>query len=80
MLLKEIFDGNFYDEINRQLKSSSMPTSHESMDRQDFIISAYEAGEITFDEALLQLEKITPSDQMFFWKHELNMADELKKC
>jgi len=82
MKLTEIFDPKYYDELQRQMSTPSHveePTNDSSTDMQDFIISSFEADEISYDEALAQLKKVTPKDQWFFWEHELGMADELKK-
>ena len=79
MKLHEMFDDKYYDEIQHQIASKmpEQPTSETST--QDFIISTFEAGEISYDEAMKQLKQNTPPDQMFFWEHELAMAAELLK-
>jgi hypothetical protein len=88
MKLNEIFDDRYYDEIQMDLKRrrepNDTPSWHEpahdtETSMQDFIISQFEAGDLTYEQALQKLKEVTPKDQMFFWKHELAMADELLK-
>lgn len=85
MKLNEIFDDNYYDQIQHDLKHrDDSPSWHEpdhdtETSMQDFIISQFEVGDLTYEQALAKLKKITPKDQMFFWEHELAMAAELAK-
>lgn len=46
---------------------------------QDIILTQFELGQLTYEQALERLKKVTPADQMFFWELELQMADELKQ-
>ena len=84
MKLNEIFNDEYYDQLQRDLKQRHNPSWHEpdpdtETSMQDFIISQFEAGELTYEQAFKKLKKITPADQLFFWEHELAMADELMK-
>lgn len=93
MKLNEVFDDRYYDQLQRDIKRHIKPEreikphvsgadKHDASEEtsiQDFIISKFEAGQITFQQALAELKKHTPKDEMFFWQHELNMADELLK-
>lgn len=87
MKLNEIFDDRYYDQIQQDLKrhrEPEQPSWHEpdhdaETSMQDFIISQFEAGDLTYQQALEKLKEVTPKDQMFFWEHELAMAQELLK-
>lgn len=79
MNLREIFNDDYYDEIQHQLKARQPKRETSATTIQDFIISSFEAGDISYDEALAKLKEATPEDQLFFWEHELGMAEELKK-
>ena len=84
MKLNEIFDPEYYDVLQDQMKrrefdrDEDIPNDTETS-IQDFIISRFEAGDLTYDEALTELKKNTPADQMYFYKQELDMADELRE-
>jgi len=47
----------------------------QQMDKGDWIISKFESGELTFDQAKKELE----TNGLEVYIHELNMADELIK-
>ena len=79
MKLHEIFDDKYYDEMQHQIAANAPEQQTSETSMQDFIISTFEAGEMSYDQALEQLKQNTPPDQMFFWEHELAMAAELLK-
>ena len=84
MKLNEIFDPEYYDELQHQMqrrkfdRDEDIPDDSETS-MQDFIISKFEVGQLTYEQALEELKKITPDDQMFFYQQELDMAQELKE-
>lgn len=83
MKLDEIFDAEYYDTLQqeRNIKSAiynEVPDDTQTS-IQDFIITAYEVGKLTYQQALEKLKQNTPEDQLFFYVHELNMAQELKE-
>lgn len=45
--------------------------------QQDMILSRYEAGQISRDEAWKEIKRVTPKDLLFFWEMELNSATDL---
>lgn len=57
-------------------KKKVLKEVHETS-QQDFIISAFEAGEISKEEAWERIKKCTPKDLLYFWEIELFMADDL---
>ena len=44
---------------------------------QDFILSTFEAGQISKEEAWEQIKKVTPKEELFFWEMELISAAEM---
>lgn len=45
---------------------------------QDFIITRYEVGQISYQDAWKKILKITPKRDLPFWEEELRMAMEYK--
>ena len=83
MKLNEVFDENFYDFLQDEMRRKvydpheDRPNTDTEMHIGDFIVSSFEAGKITYEEAKKRLEKIadTPTD-MKFWHMELALANE----
>ena len=84
MKLNEIFDDKYYDHLQDEMKRKKFD-KHEDVpndtegDLGDFIISKFEAGKVSLQQATAEIKKEIPKDQQFFWLHELGMADELLK-
>lgn len=84
MKLNEIFDANYYDHLQDEMKRKKFD-KHEDVpndtegDLADFIISKFEAGKVTKEQAWAEIKKKVPEDQWFFWEQELHMAEELMK-
>lgn len=91
MKLNEVFDDKYYDQLQHDLKrhhkddkedrahvSGADPRkASQETSIQDMIISRFEAGKLTYQQAERELKKHTPRDELFFWTHELHMAKEL---
>lgn len=80
MKLNEIFDADYYDQLQHQMKmkkAEKQPESDET-EMQDFIISKYEANKISYDQAWKEIKKITPKKELFFWEMELGSARDMK--
>lgn len=89
MKVSEIFDPEYYDEIQHHLdrhKQSKPAGSYDytgrvpdsSTDIEDFIISQYEQEQITYDEAMKKLKQVVDPEELFFWEMELAAARDLK--
>lgn len=84
MKLNEIFDDKYYDHLQDEMKRKKfdrhedIPNDTEN-DMADFIISKYETGKVTKEQAWAEIKKKVPEDQWFFWERELGMAEELMK-
>ena len=82
-IIEEVFDEKYYDYLQGEMKRKEfdryedIPPEDTETSIQDFIITKFETGNITYDEALRELEKVTPDSEIFFYHHELNMAREL---
>ena len=46
---------------------------------QDFIITAFEQDEISFEEALRRIQEVSSKDEMYFWEMELHAAKGMKE-
>lgn len=84
MKLNEIFDAAYYDEIQNQIARRKMDDDEVTQDTetpmQDFVISAYEVGQISFEEAEKRIKQISNSAiEKEFWMMELISARELKQ-
>ena len=84
MKLSEVFDPNFYDfiqdDMRRKLydRDEDGPTTDTEIDMQEFIISKFESGAISFDDAKKELHKHTTTELEYqFWRMELVVAAEL---
>lgn len=84
MKLDEVFDENYYDFIQDEMKRKvydpheDMPAEDTEMHMGDYIISAFEAGKLSYNDAKKRLEEIADSAiDLNFWKMELAMASEL---
>ena len=87
MKLDEVFDGNYYDFLQDEGQRKHVhdpiedaPPNDTETSIQDFIVSKYEAGEITYDEAKKEIAASTPNSfEEKFWRMELAAAAELKE-
>ena len=79
----EEFDQEYYDYLQDEMKRKKfdryedLPSEDVETSMQDFIISKFEAGNVTYDQALQELKKITPDDELFFYHQELDSAQDL---
>jgi hypothetical protein len=86
MKLDEIFDGNYYDYLQDEVRRKHIhdpfedePLNDTTTSIQDFIISAYETDQISFEEARKRITAATPNSfEQKFWRMELAAAAELK--
>ncbi len=84
MKLNEIFDPDYYDHLQDEMKRRKFD-KHEDIrddtegDMADFIISKFEAGKVTIEQAWAEIKKKVPKGEWPFWERELHMADELMK-
>lgn len=46
---------------------------------QDMILTRFELGQLTYDQAWEEIVKVTPKDELYFWRMELISADQMKK-
>lgn len=65
--------------LKTKKKTKGLKESAEQTSQQDFIISAYETGDISKEEAWERIKQCTPKDELFFWDMELNSAEDLKE-
>lgn len=87
MKLDEVFDGNYYDFLQDEVQRKHVhdpiedaPLNDTETSLQDFIISAYEADEISYEEARKRIVSATPNSfEQKFWIMELAAAAELKE-
>lgn len=84
MKLNEIFDPNYYDYVQDEMQRRQHdpfeddPQTDTEMSMQDFIVSRFEAGDVSYEEARDKLKKITSSPMEFeFWMMELVSAQAL---
>ncbi len=79
----EVFDGDYYDHLQGSMKvnhQSDQPTHDSETSIQDFIVSAFEQDQITYEEAEQRIRKATPPGiELDFWLLELHMAKEYKE-
>lgn len=50
--------------------SNLLEAEEEAM--QHFIINKYELGQLTYEQAWAEIQKITPEDELFFWQMEID--------
>ena len=80
----DVFDSDYYDFLQDEMRrkkydsDEDRPITDTETDIQDFIISNFEAGNVSFEEAkkMLQAASSTPLEYQF-WRMELVMAAEL---
>lgn len=84
MKLNEVFDPKFYDYLQDKMRRGQHdpfeddPTTDTKMEMNDFIVSKFEAGKISFKKAQKELKKASTSEIEFnFWMMELESAREL---
>jgi len=84
MKLDEVFDDNFYDFIQDDMKRKvydpheDTPRSDTEMHMGDYVVSAFEAGKLSYEDAKKRLKEISDSPiDLQFWTMELAMAAEL---
>ncbi len=81
--VEEVFDPNYYDFLQDEMRRKKFDPDEDlrndtETDIQDFIISNFEAGNVSFEEAkkMLQAASSTPLEYQF-WRMELVTAAEL---
>ncbi len=79
----DVFDSDYYDFLQDEMKRKKYdpdedPITDTETDIQDFVISNFEAGNVSFEEAkaMLRDASSTPLEYQF-WRMELVMAAEL---
>lgn len=81
--LLEIFDDEYYDYLQSKMNINQQPEQHEhdtETSIQDFIISAFEQDQMTYEEAEKRIRDATPPGlDLDFWLLELHMAKEYKE-
>ena len=85
MKLDEVFDDNYYDFLQDEMKRKAYdphednPVDDTEMHMGDYVISAYEVGKISFEEAKQRLKEISTTNlEYHFWKTELIINAEEK--
>ncbi len=83
MKLDEVFDEDFYDFIQDDMKRKiydpykDEPVKDTEMHIGDYIVSAFKAGKMSYDEAADSLKDIADSPIDYqFWRIELAVASE----
>ncbi len=83
MKLNEVFDENFYDFIQDDMKRKvydpyeDNPSEDTEMHMGDYIVSAFRAGKLSYNKAADRLKEISDSPVDYqFWRMELALADE----
>ena len=83
MKLYEVFDAEYYDYLQDEMRRKKYDPDEDrapedtETDMQEFIISQYEVGQISYEDAWAKIKEITPEDQLFFWEMELGSAKDL---
>ena len=84
MKLDEVFDSNYYDFLQDEMARKKHdpfeddPQESGETSMEDFIISKFETGKISFEDAKKELKKQTTTElEYHFWRMELVMAAEL---
>ena len=85
MKLDEVFDEHYYDYLQDEMRHKKYnphedsPVDDTEMHMGDFIISAYETGQISFQEAKRRLRAISSDELEYsFWNAELIITAEEK--
>lgn len=85
MKLTEVFDDNYYDFLQDEMRRKvydpheDRPASDTEMHMGDFVLAQYEAGKVSFEEAVHRLKEVADSPLDFqFWKTELIISAEEK--
>ena len=85
MKLDEVFDDNYYDFLQDEMRRKTYdpnkgePIKDTEMHMGDFILAAFDSGDITFDEAKKRLKEIALTNlEYHFWKTELLINAENK--
>jgi len=83
MKLNEVFDENFYDYIQDEMRrkvydpDEDRPNTDTEMHIGDYVVSAFEAGKLSYEEAKKRLKEISASPHdLKFWHMELALANE----
>ena len=87
MKLDEVFDENYYDFLQDEVRRKHIfdpiedaPPDDTTTTIQDFIITAYETDKISYEEARKRITAATPNSfEQKFWRMELAAAAELKE-
>ncbi len=84
MKIKDVFNPDYYDILQDEMRRKKYdryedgPPNDTETEMQDFIISKFETGKISFKDAKKELKKHTSSELEYqFWRMELVMAAEL---
>lgn len=88
-IIDEAFDADYYDYLQDEMRIRKGTEDAERAHNDsaagtsagDFIVSAYEVGKISYDQALKELRFQLKDDPMEleFWSMELNSARELRE-
>ena len=84
MKLKEVFDAEYYDYLQDERHQKKVSDKYEDIPNDaetsmaDFIVSKYEVGQISYEEALKELRASVKDFELEFWSMELNSAREMK--
>ena len=83
MKLDEVFDENFYDFIQDDMRRKvydpyeDNPAEDTEMHMGDYIVSAFRAGKLSYNKAADRLKEISDSPKDYqFWRMELALASE----
>jgi len=83
MKIDEVFDEDYYDFLQDEMRRKKFDPDEDLRDDteteiQDFIISNFEAGNVSYEEAkkMLQAASSTPLEYQF-WRMELAAAAEM---
>ena len=85
MKLKEVFDAEYYDYLQDEREQKKVSDKYEDIPNDaetsmaDFIVSKYEVGKISYEDALKELRATIKDFELEFWSMELNSAREMKK-
>lgn len=85
MKLKEIFDPKYYDYLQDERHQKKVDGKYEDIPNDaetsmaDFIVSKYEVGKISYEDALKELRATVKDIELEFWSMELISAKAMKE-
>lgn len=81
---ESVFDSNYYDYLQDEMKRKAYdpfedkPQTDTDTDIQDFVVSSFEVGKLSYEEAKNRLKQVCSTPyELKFWTMELAMAAEL---